>query len=80
MGLSSHLLETYMSLPCSRCGREIVKLGKWFKSVHKIDCPYCEQEIEWDYEHKLRLFHRYEVMLGGSAPQGASGADGHSHL
>ena len=61
MSLSSHLLETYMSMKCTRCSRDIIHLGKWFKAVSHVDCPYCGLVSPWGYEMKLRLFRRYEL-------------------
>ena len=61
MGLSNDLLETNMSLPCVRCARGIIHLGKWFKAVAHVECPFCGMTMVWGYQMKLRLFQRYEA-------------------
>jgi peptide subunit release factor 1 (eRF1) len=58
--LSEHLLEVEMSVACSRCDMQMTHPGKWFKSVQRLKCPSCGNEMNWGYEQKLALFSRYE--------------------
>lgn len=76
MGLSNDLLETNMSLPCVRCTGQIIHLGKWFKAVAHVECPFCGMTMVWGHQMKLRLFQRYEAAPIVYLVRPFSGAEG----
>jgi len=63
MTLTRKLDHVQMILPCSACGHELRKPGRWFLVVPRYRCEGCGMEQRITYDDRAQLQRRYRDRI-----------------